>query len=242
MGTTPRPFKSGGYQQYQQEVANAGIIDIIDVEVDKDIDTLYDLVNGHLDSQNLSPTASLTYEQLNLSGKIKDTDIISLSGSKLTGTEYIQIAEMGVGGATRANAAVEESNGVIFSTAETGLTNLTWTSRGGVYIALARVYGRVGVSPTFPNVTVTYRLRQGTVPNNPTEGTILDEAASDFALPSALATLPTSLVFPLNVTLIAISSIQPASALLKLTAQHTGADPGSQPTSLHRHMAIWEPA
>src|SRR5262249_27144370 len=156
------------------------------------------------------------YEQLNLSGKIKDTDIISLSGSKLTGTEYIQIAEMGVGGATRANAAVEESNGVVFSTAETGLTNLTWTSRGGVYLAFARVYGKVSLDATFSNITVTYRLRQGTIPNNPTEGTILDEAATDFAIPSWMPTIAgfTAIVYPLNVTLIAISSVQPASALL----------------------------
>jgi hypothetical protein len=74
MPTTPRPLKTAGTTQYQTEVA-AGVLDIIDGEVDADLDTLYNLCNGHLDNANIATNAGIVYGKLALSGSIQGSDL-----------------------------------------------------------------------------------------------------------------------------------------------------------------------
>jgi hypothetical protein len=74
MPTTPRPLKAAGTTQYQTEVA-AGVLDIIDGEIDADLDTLYNLVNGNLDNANIATNASIAYSKLALGGSIKGSDL-----------------------------------------------------------------------------------------------------------------------------------------------------------------------
>lgn len=166
---TPRPIKSGGYDNYQQEVS-AGISDIIDAELDGDIGTLYDLVNGGLDDFNIAAAANIDYSKLNLHGRIQDGDIVAVSGSKIIGTTLPggSIAPgtvTGGPGGQLAPATVAFTNMALFASciagtpvavgrtnsfaldmgvndtpgAELVLNSINWTTRGGPFFLFAEL-------------------------------------------------------------------------------------------------------
>jgi hypothetical protein len=160
MGFTPRPIKATGSDSYQQEVAN-GKLDIIDGELDDDIGTLYSLINGNLSDPNISPTAAIAYSKLNLTGQIRDADISSpadfgntggISGSKIrlpfpTSTTVITNVSQIAVGATVAATVQQPANGPATEgpftypdLAEHVLAEVTWSARGGFWIALAVVH------------------------------------------------------------------------------------------------------
>lgn len=74
MPIVPRPAKELGNINYVGEV-NDGKLDIIDEELDADLDTIYDLVNGKLTNANIAAGAAIHYDKLDLVGKIKPTDL-----------------------------------------------------------------------------------------------------------------------------------------------------------------------
>lgn len=76
MANTPRPPKARGTRSYHQEVL-LGKPDILDTELDLDFDTIYGTVNGHLIDENVQAGAAIDYSKLNLTGRIKQSDLAS---------------------------------------------------------------------------------------------------------------------------------------------------------------------
>jgi hypothetical protein len=70
-----RPPKTAGTNQYQTEVA-AGATAILDTEVDADFTTIYSMVNGNLDNDNISGSPTkIDGHKLNLTGVILPSDL-----------------------------------------------------------------------------------------------------------------------------------------------------------------------
>jgi hypothetical protein len=74
MGQILRPLKTGNTRQYQTEVA-AGHTDIIDVEVDGDLNTIYDEFNHRIDDSNIKAGANIAKSKLNLLNSIVNADV-----------------------------------------------------------------------------------------------------------------------------------------------------------------------
>jgi hypothetical protein len=165
MGTVPRPIKARGNANFADEVA-AGKPDILDVEVDRDFNALYTLVNGNLDTANIKASgANIQYGQLNLTGKIQPGDLAPgfvLPANAVIGTSIQDHTIAGVklvpGAATGAQVLRGDDSASVLAAGETLLVELTWNTVGGYWVATASV---VGFITAVPPTTTTLTLRLG---------------------------------------------------------------------------------
>ena len=150
MGHIERPPKSKGTRTYQQEVALGGL-DILDSEVDGDFTEVYSLVNGNLDTTNLSNSAAIGYSKLVLTGLVRDTDIslpAAFAGAGINGNKIqpgtlapgtiqpgtVIITDTGQLAAGAATADVQQvtisAPKVFVNPSAQVMAELTWTCRG----------------------------------------------------------------------------------------------------------------
>jgi len=198
MGLVARPPKAAGTSQYQTEFA-AGAIGIQDTEVDADFETLYRLVNGNLDTSNLSRTAAISYDQLSLTGRIVNADIspsANLDGHKIaantipwsaviapSGTipgaslapNSVGLPQLVLGAATNFIYAVGLSPVNPTNPGTEYFTNqVSWTARGGWWFCLASIFGIVGSDGAAPAPSLTVTLKSGGTAGNP-DGTMIGQ-------------------------------------------------------------------
>lgn len=175
-----RPPKALGTFNYADEVAQ-GKLDIIDAEIDLDFNTLYTGINK-LDGSNFdpNPTTKITCAQLNLTGCVTTTDIVSLDANKLFGFlphtiggvfvhgdslqgGTVQSAALHRGASTWAPAQTPNRTDVVtITTTDQSFVEAVFTSRSGPVLMLA--VATVLVHPVNANVgggdTVVLQLRQ----------------------------------------------------------------------------------
>jgi hypothetical protein len=202
MPTTPRPLKANNHATYQGEVAS-GKLDIIDAELDKDLDTLYDLVNGSLDNANIAANAAIAYSKLSLTGQVKGSDIAA--GANISGAAIqprtlpadrlvassLTTAELANASVTRDKIAIAQtvqdikrvevsavnmtSVNVFYLVAET-----TWNARGGLGWGAGVVHCVMGIRDVAPNPAIEALLIQDGAAGTPgTNGTIVDSVLID---------------------------------------------------------------
>ena len=182
MGLVPRSIKQGGTSNYTDSVAQ-GLLDILDVEIDRDFNDLYTLVNGGLDNANIADNAAIDYSKLNLHGRIQPGDLAgplppgSLAPGSVTTTEIRDgtitfldmalVASVIAGTPTASNQQTVEALQLGNPGQETPIVASFWTTRGGPFFVHASSSAEVvGVNALFPgqvlpagNATVTCRLR-----------------------------------------------------------------------------------
>jgi hypothetical protein len=146
MGLIVRPPKTGGSSKYQTEVA-AGALAILDTEVDQDLDTIYNLVNGNISNDNVSGTAAIDYAKLNLTGRIKGADLqasppFTLPAGTVIPPLSVDKTMMKIG-ASIWSIDVSHSPGGAFGAAEVVLNDFTFTSRGGLAVIIATLQGTI---------------------------------------------------------------------------------------------------
>lgn len=105
----PRAPKELGNLQFAEEVAE-GKLDIVDVELDEDLNRVFNNVNGNLDNSNIRNGAAIVYEKLTLTGKIKTTDLAS--DFKLPGTSYVNNTIPGASIVNNSITSVQLTDGV----------------------------------------------------------------------------------------------------------------------------------
>ena len=182
MGLVPRSIKQGGTSNYTDSVAQ-GLLDILDVEVDRDFNDLYTLVNGNLDNANIADNAAIDYSKLNLHGRIQPGDLAgplppgSLAPGSVTTTEIkdgtITFLDMGLfasvlsGTPTQSGQQTVEPLQLGNPGQETPIVASFWTTRGGPFFVWAQSTAEVvGINALVPgqvlpagNASITCRLR-----------------------------------------------------------------------------------
>jgi hypothetical protein len=230
MPIVPRPLKAAGTNSYQGEVA-AGKLDIIDAEVDLDFTTIYNLVNGKLDNLNLDPGGvKITYDKLNLTGRIVDSDIVNVSGAKIIagtipGSALISVAgqpiitsvnQLGVGVTVVAAVSSSTATTQALGTDERLMREVAWTSRGGTVFVIGAIAGRI--ASLGADLPVQATIRSDGTAGVPTDGTPIASARQ----------LAAGAVTPLGLTVFVLGPAAAGARRMKLTANtQAGAPAGT---------------
>lgn len=243
MPIRPRPAKARGNQNYADEVA-AGKPDILDVEVDLDLNTLYTLINGQLTSINLDPNAGILASQLHHPLGLDGSDLApgAIVPTNSVNTPALQdksvtAAKIGIAQTTFGLGQLSDANGFSIGTTEQLLAELVWTpaSRGGNYLAIGRLSGQISGNAN-ENVTITINLKSdGTA--GAVDGSLLDQSIQQVSF-------TVSPVFawsiPWSVTLIAVHGLS-ATSRMKLTGQTTAPVASGFGCNVHtRALRVWE--
>jgi hypothetical protein len=231
MSRIVRPPKTAGTNQYQNEVA-AGAIDILDTEVDSDFNTIYTLVNGNLDDDNISGSPKrIAYAKLDLTGKIQGSDIAP--GANIPGGTIVQdsittrelapnsvlLENIGPQQTTRAIVPNgDDANLSLVNNTEILCAESVWTSGGGNWIAHAAVAGSLLSGNQVSDITIRLRL-DGTA-GLPTDGTPIHAVHLHFDM----STLDSAIYVPFSAALLGsgqflLPTFQPGPHRIKLTAQ-----------------------
>jgi len=172
MPQIPRPPKANNNRTYVGEV-QSGKFDIIDAEIDQDFNDIYGVVNGHLDDANINVDLTgikIVYEKLNLTGKIKSTDLAPGFKVPSGSVDTPELKDLSVTKAKLAYGAVIWSEQHIddnnpfnsLGTTETVLAEVTFDARNAAsfWIVNAEVDGAM-VGNANEQFDVTWRLRIG---------------------------------------------------------------------------------
>ena len=142
----PRQPKAGGSVTFQGEVA-LGIPDIIDSELDGDIQPLYDLINGNLDDDNINANFTgrkIQYRKLDLAGQLQPGDFAGpIDATTIIAPGSIHQAQLAPGASIQAAQSVVGANVNVTPGIETVIAELTWTTRGSLFMAMGTVNGYV---------------------------------------------------------------------------------------------------
>jgi len=147
-----RPLKTLGNREYALEKAANPNEPIKSAEVDGDFDTIYNGVNGNLDTANLSPTAALLGSQL--------SGAANIVGSQLSSNAQIIGNQLAAGATIHALASAAVTTSLNLSTvAETTICTVgPITTRAGSAVLLLGSLGAFAQGG-LSNGTITYELR-----------------------------------------------------------------------------------
>jgi hypothetical protein len=206
MPTVPRLPKAAGSVSYQGEVAR-GVPDIIDVELDNDIQPLYDLVNGNLDNANLAANANIAYSKVNLAGQVRPSDLapgFTLPAGSVSTTQIadasVTMAKMALFASCVAGtpAQADRTDTVALDMgandqpgAESTIQSVAWTTRGGPFFLFAELMLEMVCNGNTPSsFGAVMRLRWDTGVGNPALGTLFfQRAARCFVAPGTVGPL-----------------------------------------------------
>jgi len=223
----PRSVKSAGNVNYADEVT-AGVPDIIDTEVDKDFNDLYQLVNGQIDDDNINQNPYLAfkkivYDKLNLTGRLQSGDLapgFTVPGSAITSLPdgVVHINNMAIGASFQALAFnVGTANLGLSPNTETVVAEQTWTTRGGSWIILGLLNGFciIQTASAGGSGSFTTRLRLGSSAVGVPDGTVLEVTtaqvgAAGFTISSGGITVP------LGQTLVAVGGLKPVGSVQRV--------------------------
>ena len=254
-----RPTKALGNMDYAKEVEQ-GKLDIIDVEIDKDFNTLYDGINK-LDADNFTGPTKFTCAQVNLTDCIVNTDITApgapptfggrgIHGSKIQpGTLTVGSTELANNSVlirhiaptqtTQANAPGGDDDpqfGTIPVNSEFWLCGATWTTRGGYILIIASVSGSIKIDSQICDVILRLRLSESS--QTDLSGNIIHE----IILPYDTHTIAVGTIFGFSATLIGSASYILQSPLLnpkhaKVTILVNSGAPGNLQITSKRILA-----
>lgn len=184
MGLILRPVKTHGFREYTQEVAADPADKIKAAEVDGDLDTVYTLVNGNLESANLSPAAAIVGTQLSGAAGIVGAQLAAganIQGSQLAAAAGILGGQLAVSASWQSYQAAAVTTGLGPFTAETTLwTAPAITTRGGLVV----IYGHWSAFAVVTSVggvaSATVRLKE--------DGVTIDTADHSLTVVGAVGT------------------------------------------------------
>lgn len=233
-----RPPKALGNANFADEVAQ-GKPDIIDVELDGDVNPLYNLQHGNIDTTNLADAAEIKYTQLHRPIGIQASDITGTLPATIITPGSITNVQIGVAQTTWALGQLRDTPGISIGTTEQLLGELVWSpaSRGGYYLAMGRLSGQISFNAN-ENVTITINLKTEGNAGDVT-GNLRDQSIQTlhFLIDPGVfggASLPWS------VTLTAVAVLNGVSRV-KLTGQTTApVASGFGLTAVTRALRAWE--
>jgi hypothetical protein len=148
VGRITRPQKTGGTTTYVEE-SELGHTDIIDLEVDEDLRTIYDEFNGHIGIDNLDPGIIIPPGNVDLTNYIKDVHVntaAAIQWTKIAHPTYFPIdpaAPLPPFSTTPGvpQTAYNQTFYTLGNDLENGnVIEATWTSKGGPVLALGVIH------------------------------------------------------------------------------------------------------